>query len=262
MARIETRIRKDGKTKTYRVSWRLGGSRTGAWQSETFERKAPAVTFKLAVEACDHQWPDNWIRGSGWAPANEPTPPAKQDPLLFAEYAQRFVAALSGIEERTRHDYQRDLKNHILPAFGVLDLRDETENFDRAIVSAWVNTLHLGIPNPDHPRQWLRRPLAPKTIQNLHGLLYAILRNAVETVPLIRTSNPAARTRLPRLDDGEGDEEMVFLTEQEFLLLRAGAKPDVRDMLGVAFTQVSGVKLGTRGQYASRASIGSALLGS
>ncbi|MEU1881166.1 hypothetical protein ABZ470_28000 [Streptosporangium sp. NPDC020072] len=231
MARVETRVRKDRKTKTYRVHWRLGGARTGTWQSESFDQKAAALTFKLAVEACGHHWPENWIRGFGWAPPPEEQP-VKADPVLFAEYTQRFVVNLSGIEERTRHDYERDLKNHIVPTFGGLDLRDESPAFDRTTASAWVNDLHRGIPDPGNPRAWLRRPLAPKTIQNLHGLLYAILQGAVEATPPIRVSNPAARTRLPRLDDGEGD-EMIFLTEQELALLRACAKPNVRDMLTV-----------------------------
>ncbi|MBO3752712.1 hypothetical protein J5X84_42250 [Streptosporangiaceae bacterium NEAU-GS5] len=69
MTRIKKRVRKDGKTKTYRVQWCLGGTRTGEWQSETFDQKAEAV------------------------------------------------------EERTRHDNQRDLTRHILPTFGELDLR-------------------------------------------------------------------------------------------------------------------------------------------
>ncbi|MFI6320995.1 tyrosine-type recombinase/integrase [Nonomuraea sp. NPDC050556] len=231
MASIEKRPGK-GKKISYRVRWRLGGSADGAWQSETFDQKASAVTFKLAVEACGHYWPDNWVKGFGWAPEG-PAEAEPDPPVPFGQYAQRLVASLSGIEDRTRSDYLRDLKNHILPVFGELDLRDESQVFDRVTVSTWVNQLHRGIPDPVEPRQWLRRPLAPKTIQNLHGLLYTILQSAVEAIPPIRSSNPAARTRLPRLDDGEGDDEMVFLTEQDFSLLRSCAKADVRDMLTV-----------------------------
>ena len=63
--------------------------------------------------------------------------------------------------------------------------------------------------------------------------MYSILQDAVEAEPPLRPSNPAAGTRLPRPDDGEGDQEMVFLTEGEFHLLRECTKPDVRDMLTV-----------------------------
>ncbi|WP_055483150.1 tyrosine-type recombinase/integrase [Sphaerimonospora mesophila] len=231
MASIEKRPGK-GKKISYRVRWRLGGASDGAWQSETFEQKAQAVTFKLAVEAVGHQWPEGWIRGYGWAPAAPVDDKPEVEPIPFRDYATTFVASLSGIEERTRHDYERDLRNHILPTFGDLDIRDGNA-IDRSLVRTWVNTLQHGVADPANPKQWLRRPLAPKTIQNLHGILFAILQDAVEADPPLRTSNPAARTRLPRLDDGEGDDEMVFLTEQEFALIRACAKPDVRDMLTV-----------------------------
>ncbi|GAA3100241.1 hypothetical protein [Streptosporangium carneum] len=108
--------------------------------------------------------------------------------MLFTDYALRFVTSLSGVEERTRHDYERDLKNHIMPTFGGLDLRDESHTFDRVTVSTWVNELHRGVPHPDERRTWLRRPRAPKTIQNLHGLLYAVLQSAVG--PPHRSASP------------------------------------------------------------------------
>lgn len=232
MAHIERRVRKDG-TKTYRVKWRLGGTRTGHPESETFADSGSALTFKLAVEAAGHQWPDNYVQGVGWledtqSPAEDPT----GGPVLFGDHALRYVRTLSGVDERTRHDYERDLRNHMLNMFGDLDIRDGGI-LDRSLVRRWVNELQSGVADPDNPAQWLRRPLAPKTIRNVHGLLYGILQDAVEADPPVRTSNPAARTRLPRLDDGEGDEEMVFLTEAEFDLLRECAHPDVRDMLTV-----------------------------
>lgn len=59
----------------------------------------------------------------------------------------------------------------------------------------------------------------------------AILQNAVEADPPLRASNPAAGVRLPRLDDGIGEDEMVVLTRDEFRLVRACAKADVRDAL-------------------------------
>ncbi|WP_431930745.1 hypothetical protein [Nonomuraea jabiensis] len=64
MASIEKRPDK-GKKIGYLVRRRLGGSADGTWQSETFDQKARAVTFKLAVEACGRYWPDNWIKGLG-----------------------------------------------------------------------------------------------------------------------------------------------------------------------------------------------------
>ncbi|MEE2053647.1 site-specific integrase [Nocardiopsis tropica] len=75
--------------------------------------------------------------------------------------------------------------------------------------------------------------MAPKTIQNLHGLLFIILAEATRTEPPVRQSTPAARTRLPRVDDGEGNREMCFLTNDEARLLIDAMDPDVRDMVEV-----------------------------
>lgn len=80
MASIGKRKTRNGTTR-YRVRWRMGGGRTGDWASETFDQKAKAVTFKLAVEACGHYWPDKWIKG----PAGHqrcPTPSPSQNPTL------------------------------------------------------------------------------------------------------------------------------------------------------------------------------------
>jgi integrase len=80
----------------------------------------------------------------------------------------------------------------------------------------------VGVPDPAYTSQWLRRPHRPKTIWNLHGLLYSIFQDAIEADPPLRSANPAARTRLPRR-----------VTEEEFHLLRDCARSDVRDMLTV-----------------------------
>ncbi|MQA85034.1 MAG: tyrosine-type recombinase/integrase [Streptosporangiales bacterium] len=238
MAFIETRKTKGGR-KRYRVWWRLGGSRYGEPQSETFDALAEARDFKAAVEVAGHQWPPGYVKGVGWV-ADQPDEPdqpeedprAPEEPVLFRDYALAYVRGLSGVDDRTRHDYERDLRRHLLPVFGDLDIRDGTA-LCPALVRRWVNDLQAGQPDPDDPKRWRRRPLRPKTIQNLHGLLFTALQDAVNADPPLRASNPAAGTRLPRLDDDEGDEEMVFLTRAEFALLRSCAQPDVRDMLTV-----------------------------
>jgi hypothetical protein len=159
VATIDKRKTSTGNTR-YRVRWRLGGLRNGDWQSETFEQKAPALTFKLAVEACDHHWPENWIRGSGWASAAPA--PVTAEPILFRDYTLRFLAGLSGIEEHTRHDYERDLKNHILPTFGDLDLRDETGSFDRVTVSTWSTHSTSVSPTPKSHAHGCAVPWRPR----------------------------------------------------------------------------------------------------
>ncbi|GAA0985105.1 hypothetical protein GCM10009555_059920 [Acrocarpospora macrocephala] len=103
MASIEVRVRRSGAP-SYRIWWRLGGGRGGRPQSRTFRAYGEAIAFKYAVETAGHQWP--------------PAIPAASQPdrrHLFGDYALAFVAGRSGIEERTRHDYERGLRNHILP---------------------------------------------------------------------------------------------------------------------------------------------------
>lgn len=229
MAFIEARRTKTGQRR-YRVWWRLGGSRYGEPQSETFFDKGSALTFKLEVEASGHDWPDDYVKGVGWV--HEQSQEPVESPVPFGDYALAFVRGLSGVADRTRHDYERDLRNHLAPAFGHLDIRDGTA-ITPALVRQWVNGLQTGERDPADPARWRRRPLRPKTIQNLHGLLTAVLQDAVEADPPLRSSNPAAGVRLPRLDDGTEDDEMVVLTHDEFQLLRTCIKPDVRDMLTV-----------------------------
>ncbi|MEV7908534.1 hypothetical protein, partial [Streptomyces anulatus] len=56
---MRSRSRLKGRRKTsagnirYRVRRRLGGLRTGEWQSETSDQKAAALTFELAAEGDD-----------------------------------------------------------------------------------------------------------------------------------------------------------------------------------------------------------------
>lgn len=63
--------------------------------------------------------------------------------------------------------------------------------------------------------EWLRAPASPKSIANRHGLLFCIFQAAVEAEPQLRTTNPCARTRLPRTDD-HTVEEMCFLEREEY----------------------------------------------
>ncbi|RCV56114.1 hypothetical protein [Marinitenerispora sediminis] len=231
MATINKRPLQDGSIR-YWVKWRLGGHRGGAPQSEPFDSYVDAHTFRLHVEEAGHQWPENWIPREGWAPGWVPGVGLIKvgtgdgpKPVYFREYALELIASMTGIEARTKADYERDIRRHMLPTFGHLDIRD-TETFTHKTVRAWVNQLQEGIPDPrvlTHPHtgkdtskakkkqrksadHWLRPPLRPKSVHNLHGLLYLILQAAVEEE--LRPSNPAARTTLPRLDDGEGSDDM------------------------------------------------------
>lgn len=192
--------------------------------------KGSALTFKPAVEAAGHDWPDDYVKGVGWV--HEHPQELVESPVPFGRYALTFVRGLSGVAARTRHDYERGLRNHLLPAFGSLDLRDDAA-IAPALVREWVNRLRAGERTSADSTPWQQRPLRPKTIQNLHGLVIAILQDAVETNPPLRSSNPAAGIRLPRLDEATGDDEMVVLTHDEFPDSPWLHQPDARDMLTV-----------------------------
>ncbi|MDX2645096.1 site-specific integrase [Streptomyces sp. PA03-1a] len=55
MASVQARRNRAGDIIGYRVKWRLGGTRTGEWQSETFADEASAHVFATAVEEFGHE---------------------------------------------------------------------------------------------------------------------------------------------------------------------------------------------------------------
>src|SRR4051794_7784775 len=104
MATIKTRTRTDG-TRSYQVTWRLGGSRDGTWQAETFGTRKEARAFALDVEAAGHDWPDGWVPGVGYLPVStnvQPTPSAHTSLLSFA---RAYVEELTDIGPDTRQRY-------------------------------------------------------------------------------------------------------------------------------------------------------------
>lgn len=89
------------------------------------------------------------------------------------------------------------LRNHIVPLLGDYQLGDIT----RLVVRDWVVCLlsgaaEVGAEEPEPGEEPPRRPLAEKTIRNAHGLLYAMMQDAVDS-RLIR-ANPCYRTGLPK----------------------------------------------------------------
>jgi integrase len=89
----------------------------------------------------------------------------------------------------------------------------------------------------DDERDWIvarrRAGASPKTIANYHGLLSAVFKSAVEK--RLITRNPCEGVKLPPIDDDtEDDNDKVFLTEDEFTLLRSCMHESDRDFLTVA----------------------------
>lgn len=218
MAYIVDRTKSDG-TITYQVKWREGGGRTDPGQTERFGDRPSAETFKKLVDAHGQHWPPGWVRGEGFV--EQPKEPGDM-PLLA--WAHRYVDRLTGIDERTRGDYRRDVDRHFTPI-------QHTEPTGRIVeaticnltaddVQDWVRLQEAGQRDPEDPEKWLRRPASPKSVANRHGLLWCAVQAAVEAEPQLRTKNCCKGTRLPRMDD-ETEEEMCFLEREEYARIRA-----------------------------------------
>jgi integrase len=228
MASIVERPKSDGTT-TFQVKWRDGGGRTDPTQTEKFGDRQSAEQFKRLVDAHGQHWPPGWVRGAGFV---EPDTSPNDMPLLA--WAHRYADKLTGIDERTRKDYKRDIDNHfatighttrdgaVAPATVCNVLQDD--------VTDWVRSQEKGLPDPDSPGVWLRRKASPKSIANRHGLLWCIFQAAVDAEPQLRPANPCAKTKLPRTDDSIV-EEMVFLEHDEWQRVRAEfIDEDARDL--------------------------------
>ncbi|TLQ45798.1 tyrosine-type recombinase/integrase [Streptomyces marianii] len=224
MASIAERPKKSGAI-TFQVKWRQDGQ----WQTENFRERPAAEQFKALVEAHGGQWPHGWVRGLGFV--EEPAIPGD---VPFPDYATRYVDRLTGIDERTREDYHREVRIHL----SLLRHTDHAGrehsatigNLTQEDVTDWVRVEEAGERDPEDPERWRRRPADPKSIANRHGLLYCIIQAAIDAEPQLRTSNCCKRTKLPRADD-HVEEEMTFLERDEYQRIAAEIKdPDARDL--------------------------------
>ncbi|MER7833522.1 site-specific integrase [Streptomyces sp. NPDC095602] len=227
MASIRRREKRDG-TATFQVRW-LEGGRGGSWETEIFGDEDSAADFKKLVEAHGNKWPYGWVKGKGFVePDDDPDDP----PLL--EFAARYIDRLTGIDDRTREDYHREVRNRFTHLEHVrADGRvypATVGNITPGDVMDWVRREESGLRDPDDPERWLRRPADPKSIRNRHGLLFCIMQAAVDGEPQLRSRNPCKGTRLPRVDN-HTVEEMTFLEKDEYQRIAAEMKdPAARDL--------------------------------
>ena len=84
--------------------------------------------------------------------------------------------------------YKQDIKNHIVPALGAVKISALTP----AAVQKFYNDLQTG---------GAGKPLSPKTVKNVHGVLHKALEQAVR-MGYIR-SNPSEVCELPRIEKAE-----------------------------------------------------------
>jgi integrase len=215
MASVVTRKHRSGE-RTYKAQFLLGGRRGAPWQSETFTDRRSALKFAALVDSAGQFWPDGWVKGVGFGRAPEEL--AEAHPLL--EFGMAYVRRLTSAGPDTQTKYVQQL----------------------ASLNGWLTAIKRVAPTienvtSDDDRDWIvarrRAGASPKTIANYHGLLAAMFKSAVEKGLITR--NPCAGVKLPPVDDDiEDDDDKVFLTEQEFALLRECMREVDRDFLAVA----------------------------
>ncbi|WP_338932894.1 hypothetical protein WEB32_31630 [Streptomyces netropsis] len=169
------------------------------------------------------------MRGKGFA--EEPAIPGDQP---FGDWALRYVSRLTGIDDRTRDDYEREIRLQLSlvahTTHSGLIVPPTVCNVTPDDVTDWVRAEENGLPDPDDPSKWLRRKADPKSIRTRHGLMFSIFQAAVEAHPPLRTQNPCKGTSLPRIDD-HIEEEMTFLEREEYTRLRLEfTDPDAGDL--------------------------------
>lgn len=119
-----------------------------------------------------------------------------------------YAATLKPTTQRTEGSR---IRNHIGRLLGHLPLGE----LDTLTIQRFVSQMAAGERHPDDPEKWLRRPVAPKTIRNVHAILHKLLDAAVAQRYL--RVNPAGSTGLPRVRR----QEMRFLTAPEIERLLA-----------------------------------------
>lgn len=181
MASTRIRTRKDGTSYTS-VLYRADGQQ----RSTSFDDHAAALRYLKLLEQVGPDEAEKII-GIERQAAHEVT---------ATEWITEYISHLTGIEEGSRRRYRAYLANDIENSIGALPLSAVTE----ATIARWVQGMEG----------------SGKTITNKHGFLSAALQAAVRAGKI--PANPCEGRRLPRKDDG--DDEQVFLTPDEFAILR------------------------------------------
>lgn len=105
--------------------------------------------------------------------------------MTLANYAVYWLRyRLSDIKEATVSSYRGIVNNHIIPVFRARKLSEISPDD----VQLFVNSLSEGV--------GLDKPLSPKTVRNIHGVLHKCLQTAFEMKLIYE--NPAKYTLLPK----------------------------------------------------------------
>jgi hypothetical protein len=217
MAWLEAQERRDGG-RSYKVRWRLGGTRGGARQTETFgagsdvQNRARAEGFATMVTAAGEDWPDGWVKGEGFVRSRAEDDPMTAPPMvteLGAAYVRQIVDCSPGQRKR----YLEQLR--ILQDVSVPGLTGSYRPFDRTVTQVHEADI----------KAWLiGRDRSLKTKAKYHGLLYGVFNHALEQGLI--TTNPCQRTAPKRSRIRQSQADLRFLSEAEFALAAEAAGED------------------------------------
>lgn len=205
MASVRIRTRKDGST-YYAVLYRHSGKQT----STSFPDEKQAQRFRDLVGSVGAS---KAMEIAGIAD----TAPRPMSLLTVAEFLERHIDSLTGVEKKTVSEYQRYLRNDIGPALGAIPLSKLT----RQDVAGWVNSM-------------AEDGAAGKTVQNKHGFLSGALTRAVELGYLL--ANPCHRMKMPRTEK----RAPLYLTREEYKILKAAFSDHYKPL--VEFLVASGCR--------------------
>lgn len=249
--------------KTWRVAWRLGGSRAGTPQSTRWTSENKAKAAKALVEDANHNI-DKYhiyhllIPGTPLLIPGTPLPDAERSETTFAEFAKIWLEANReniGAGQRDRN--ASDLRRMIIPEIGHLRL-DQVRPPD---IAAIVNKLRAcdcldGKRGPICAAARKGHGLDYDTVLRYLMVAGAVFNYALECrVPGV-VDNPVRTvkkkfqpTDLEDCDDPES--ERVHLTDAEWALLRSKFHPDSRQLVDYL------IGTGARWSEATAASVGS-----
>jgi len=169
-----------GRRRPWQVRYR---DPTGRERARSFYKKADADRFAATVET-------DILRGE-WT-----------DPRLsrtsVTEWSQRWLRTKSHLKPKTVAGYESNLRVHVLPAFGDLQLR----HIDRMAVEEWVADLQ-------------ESGAGPSVIRQARQVLDSMMKLAVQAGYL--TANPVTGVKAPR----QPHREMLFLSADQVERLAA-----------------------------------------
>ncbi len=226
MAYIEKERRSDGGT-SFVVHWRLGGSRSGAKQRETFgagadaQNRARAEGFRDMVALAGEMWPEGWVKGAGFVRHRSGEAVAVLEaPRSVQEVGLEYVDQIVDCSPGQRARYKGQIRT--LKAVEVSGKRGRYRPFDQRI----------DLVTEDDVKAWLIGwPRSPKTKANYHGLLFGVFTYAAERGEVAK--HPLTRTAPKRSKIRQSQADLRFLTEAEFATV-ANTAGQSADLLRVA----------------------------